>query len=254
MPVLQSNERSTTALIRTVSNPSSFVAPVRRSIQGLERTMPVADIQTLDGYFQTSAFPFRAFGMVLTAGGLLALLLATIGIYGTVSHSVAQRRKEVGIRMALGAERSDILKVVVGQGMAVVAWGLGLGVLLGVLLTGAIIVPVRGVTALRSPGAGCGVAGCCDATAWFCRARGVLCAGAARGACGSGERFGIVDEFEKRKAQSIETMHALRFALATQNTARSAGPMPPSVLAMARKSIVMPTAQWRKIPGTSSAP
>jgi ABC-type antimicrobial peptide transport system permease subunit len=65
----------------------------------------------------------------------MALLLATIGIYGTVSYSVAQRRREVGIRMALGAVRSDILRVVVGQGMKVVAYGLAIGLVLGLVLT-----------------------------------------------------------------------------------------------------------------------
>ena len=80
-------------------------------------------------------YPFKAFGAVLVGGGLMALLLATIGIYGTVSYSVAQRRREVGIRMALGAVRSDILRVVVGQGMKVVAYGLAIGLVLGLLLT-----------------------------------------------------------------------------------------------------------------------
>jgi putative ABC transport system permease protein len=68
----------------------------------------------------------------------MALLLATIGIFGTVSYSVAQRRREVGIRMALGAVRSDILRVVVGQGMKVVAYGLAIGLFLGILLTAAL--------------------------------------------------------------------------------------------------------------------
>lgn len=99
--------------------------------------MPL-DVQTLSEAFSVSLFPFKMFGMVLVAGGLMALLLATIGIFGTVSYSVAQRRREVGIRMALGAVRSDILRVVVGQGMKVVAYGLAIGLFLGILLTAAL--------------------------------------------------------------------------------------------------------------------
>ena len=97
--------------------------------------MPL-DVQTVSESFSVTLYPFKLFGMVLVAGGLMALLLATIGIYGTVSYSVAQRRREVGIRMALGAVKSDILRVVVGQGMKVVVYGLGIGLILGVLLTG----------------------------------------------------------------------------------------------------------------------
>jgi putative ABC transport system permease protein len=66
---------------------------------------------------------------------VIALVLASIGIYGTVSYSVARRTREVGIRMALGAMKSDILKKVIYEGMAVVAWGLTLGLLLSVALT-----------------------------------------------------------------------------------------------------------------------
>jgi putative ABC transport system permease protein len=69
----------------------------------------------------------------------MALLLATMGIYGTVSHAVAQRRREVGIRMALGAASADILRLVVGEAMLLVGYGLGAGLLLGLLLTRALV-------------------------------------------------------------------------------------------------------------------
>ena len=96
--------------------------------------MPL-EVQTVSESFSVTLYPFKLFGMVLVAGGLMALLLATIGIYGTVSYSVAQRRREVGIRMALGAVKSDILRVVVGQGMKVVLYGIGIGLVLGLVLT-----------------------------------------------------------------------------------------------------------------------
>jgi putative ABC transport system permease protein len=134
MPYLQADRRHMTLIVGTTGDPQPLAAGVRRALRTVEPSMPV-DVQTLSESFSVSLYPFKLFGMVLVAGGLMALLLATIGIYGTVSHSVAQRRREVGIRMALGAVRSDILRVVVGQGMKVVAYGLAIGLGLGLLLT-----------------------------------------------------------------------------------------------------------------------
>jgi putative ABC transport system permease protein len=97
--------------------------------------MPVSDIRTLRDYFGMTTYPFRLLGLLLGACGVMVLLLATIGIYGLVSYSVAQRTREVGIRIALGALPREILKMVVGPGMTLVAWGLALGLLLSVALT-----------------------------------------------------------------------------------------------------------------------
>ncbi|HZI26917.1 MAG TPA: ABC transporter permease [Gemmatimonadaceae bacterium] len=131
---LQLDRREMTMMVGTSGDPEPVAASVRRALRDVEPSMPV-DVRTLTDAFSVSLFPFKLFGMVLVAGGLMALLLATIGIYGTVSYAVAQRRREVGIRMALGAVRSDILRVVVGQGMRVVVYGLAIGLFLGILLT-----------------------------------------------------------------------------------------------------------------------
>jgi putative ABC transport system permease protein len=121
-------------IVGTSGDPAPLSARVREALRAVEPSMPV-DVETLSQSFGATMYPFKLFGMVLVGGGLMALLLATIGIYGTVSYNVVQRRREVGIRMALGAVRSDILRVVVGQGMKVVSYGLAIGLVPSLLLT-----------------------------------------------------------------------------------------------------------------------
>ena len=135
LPLMQSDARQVTMLVRTAGDPSPIIAPVRRAIRALGPAMPVADVQTLGQYFSFSLYPFRLLGFVVGACGILALFLATVGIYGMVSYSVAQRRREVGIRLALGAMRGEIVRLVVRQGMVLVSYGLGAGLLLGYALT-----------------------------------------------------------------------------------------------------------------------
>ena len=131
----QTHRTRVSLLVDTQGDPSTHIGSIRRALQELDPTMPVSDIQTLRESFGASAYPFRLLGLLLSASGVVALLLATIGIYGLVSYSAAQRKREVGIRIALGARRSEILRMVVGQGMALVAWGLMLGLVLSFALT-----------------------------------------------------------------------------------------------------------------------
>src|SRR5262245_15382329 len=133
--LMQGHSTRTTMLVHTEGAPKSLVPALRRTIQSLDLTILVSGVQTLNDAFRPVLYFYRLFGLLVGGCGLLAILLAVIGIYGLVAYAVSRRTREIGIRMALGADKQKILRLVMRQGMILVSYGLSAGLLLALALT-----------------------------------------------------------------------------------------------------------------------
>jgi putative ABC transport system permease protein len=124
-----------TLTVRTASDPLSFASAVEREIHAIDKDQPVSNVRSMDQWIARSLAQARFSSMLLSIFAGLALLLASIGIYGVMSYAVTQRTSEIGIRLALGAETQNILSLVVGNGLRMTGLGLLIGVLLALPLT-----------------------------------------------------------------------------------------------------------------------
>jgi putative ABC transport system permease protein len=145
---LQAPARFMHFLVRTTADPTRVVSAVRAQVNALDAELPVFLVETMDQVIAESPSVFqRRFASSIVGGfAALALLLASIGLYGVVSYLVTQRTHEIGIRMALGAQAKDIFRLVVGQGMGLMALGIALGVaaaLAATRLLGALLFQVK---------------------------------------------------------------------------------------------------------------
>jgi putative ABC transport system permease protein len=150
-PLFQGYSSNATLVARTTGDSKATLAALRGELQRLDPMLPLYNVETLLEHMNVPLFPFRMAATVLGSFGVLAIVLAAIGVYGVMSYVVAGRTREIGVRIALGAKRSDVLFLIVKQGMSLAFIGLGIGLLLAFGVTQFLSKILFGVGAFDPP-------------------------------------------------------------------------------------------------------
>ncbi|MEY2484408.1 MAG: hypothetical protein QOH39_56 [Verrucomicrobiota bacterium] len=138
IPFAQNPYKTMILTIRTAHDPRALISTVRAQIQGIDPGQPVANIRTFESVLSDSIAPRRLSVVLLGVFAGVAVLLATVGIYGVMSFLVVQRTHEIGVRMALGAQRADVMRLVIGRALKLTALGTGIGLVMALVSTRAL--------------------------------------------------------------------------------------------------------------------
>jgi putative ABC transport system permease protein len=150
-PLEQNYTPAASLHVRARGSASALVSPVRMAMREIDPTLSVFNVRTLEEQVSTSLAPLRVNVIVLVSFGALALILASIGLYGVASYSVTQRTREIGVRMALGAQRSSVLRLILGRALVVVAIGIAVGLVSAVALASLVPPTLLTHTSSRDP-------------------------------------------------------------------------------------------------------
>jgi len=148
LPLAQAPWPTMTLLVRSQLAPQAVVASVRQKIAELDPNLAITGILSLDDVVATSVAQPRLTMQLAGVFAALALLLSAVGIYGVMAYSVVQRSREMGIRMALGAQRRDIMKLVLGDGLMLALAGVAAGGIASLFLTRLLVTLLFGVGAI----------------------------------------------------------------------------------------------------------
>ncbi len=138
VPFAQEPYFTTIYVVRSNENPRSLAAAIRREIQAIDPALPIANVRSFENVIADSIAPRRLSVVLLGVFAGVAVLLASVGIYGVMSFLVVQRTHEIGVRMALGAQRNDVLKLVLGRSLKLISAGTILGLIIAVMSTRAL--------------------------------------------------------------------------------------------------------------------
>ena len=130
LPCLQQPSGAMSVFVETAGNPADVAAPLRDVVRSLDADLPIYNARTLSSfYYQRTASILLLIVQMVSSMGLIGLALALVGLYGLVAYSVSRRTQEIGIRMALGARRADVLRMILGQGLLLSGIGVAIGIL-----------------------------------------------------------------------------------------------------------------------------
>ena len=138
LPLAQEYQPDMTVIVRTAGDPAAMVGTLRNEMNEVNNSVPVFSVQIMSELIADQLAIDRMIAVLLSVFGGVALSLAAIGIYGVMGYAVAQRTREIGIRVALGAERSDIMRLIVRRGVMLTLIGAGIGLALALALTRAL--------------------------------------------------------------------------------------------------------------------
>src|SRR5438874_4926504 len=151
VPFAQDPYKSMIFAVRGAEDPTTLASAVRSHIQSIDPSLPLANIRTFDAVIAESVAPRRLSVVLLGVFAAVAVLLATVGIYGVMSFLVVQRTHEIGVRMALGAQRADVMRLVIGRALQLIAIGTAIGLLMALFSMRALQALLYHVSAVDLP-------------------------------------------------------------------------------------------------------
>src|SRR5262249_26570039 len=147
VPYRQNGVRFTAMAVRTSGDPLMLLSAIQREVAQEDKDLPVVDVKNLEERTSTFTAQIQPGVIMFSAFAALALLLSAVGIYGVMAYAVTQRRREIGVRMAMGAQAADVLRLIIGQGIRLTLRGVAIGAALALATTRLLAGLLYGVSA-----------------------------------------------------------------------------------------------------------